>query len=169
MNWEVIGATGEWAGALVVVATLFFLAKQIGLSNRIALAEGDRVFMESWQDAVTNCGSDTDTGSLMARGFQDYVGLSQPEKAVFHTRAAGLINKADMGVRLADRGMLTREVIDTILDVCAGVVVSGGGAQWWEENGAMFTLHGTLNEWLTKKDRHFPVVTEVSAWKVEQP
>ena len=45
MNWEVLGATGEWAGALVVVATLFFLAKQIGLSNRIALAEGDRVFM----------------------------------------------------------------------------------------------------------------------------
>ena len=32
MNWEVIGALGEWAGALVVAVTLIFLVRQIRVS-----------------------------------------------------------------------------------------------------------------------------------------
>ena len=33
MNWEIIGSTGEWAGAIAVVATLFYLARQIKQQN----------------------------------------------------------------------------------------------------------------------------------------
>ncbi len=29
MNWDMIGATGEWAGAIAVVATLIYLSSQI--------------------------------------------------------------------------------------------------------------------------------------------
>jgi hypothetical protein len=29
MNWEIVGSTGEWAGAIAVVVTLFYLARQI--------------------------------------------------------------------------------------------------------------------------------------------
>jgi hypothetical protein len=36
MNWDIIGATGEWAGALAVVATLFYLARQIRQSNELS-------------------------------------------------------------------------------------------------------------------------------------
>ena len=36
MNWEIIGSTGEWAGAIAVVATLFYLARQISESNKFA-------------------------------------------------------------------------------------------------------------------------------------
>ena len=34
MNWEVIGALGEWAGAIVVVITLFFLSRQIAQQSK---------------------------------------------------------------------------------------------------------------------------------------
>jgi hypothetical protein len=36
MNWEMIGATGEWAGSLAVVVTLFYLARQIRTSTNQA-------------------------------------------------------------------------------------------------------------------------------------
>ena len=36
MNWDAVGATGEWAGALVVVVTLFYLARQIRQSNELS-------------------------------------------------------------------------------------------------------------------------------------
>ena len=36
MNWEVIGSTGEWAGAIAVVFTLFYLAKQVKDATAIA-------------------------------------------------------------------------------------------------------------------------------------
>lgn len=42
MNWEAIGAVGEVGGAIAVVATLAYLAKQIQESNRVTNAEAVR-------------------------------------------------------------------------------------------------------------------------------
>ncbi len=42
MNWEAVGAIGEIAGALAVVVSLVYLARQVGMSNRLARAEAFR-------------------------------------------------------------------------------------------------------------------------------
>ena len=42
MNWEMIGALGEIAGAGAVVLSLIYLARQVALSNRLAQAEAWR-------------------------------------------------------------------------------------------------------------------------------
>ena len=39
MNWDAIGAIGEIVGAIAVVATLFYLARQIQQSTRMSRAE----------------------------------------------------------------------------------------------------------------------------------
>ena len=39
MNWDAIGAIGELAGALAVVLTLFYLARQIKTSSDVSKAE----------------------------------------------------------------------------------------------------------------------------------
>ncbi len=44
MNWEIIGSTGEWAGAIAVVVTLFYLARQIRQQNINTAATA----MDSW-------------------------------------------------------------------------------------------------------------------------
>jgi len=36
MDWEVIGSTGEWAGAITVVITLFYLARQVKDATAVA-------------------------------------------------------------------------------------------------------------------------------------
>lgn len=41
MNWDAIGAVGEFVGAITVLATLLYLAQQIRLSNRIAIASSE--------------------------------------------------------------------------------------------------------------------------------
>ena len=41
MNWEAVGAIAEILGALTVVATLAYLAQQVRLSNRIAIASSE--------------------------------------------------------------------------------------------------------------------------------
>ena len=43
MNWDMIGALGEMAGAAGVVLSLVFLARQIAMSNRLARAEATRM------------------------------------------------------------------------------------------------------------------------------
>jgi hypothetical protein len=42
MNWEVLGALAELAGAAGVVLSLIYLARQVGLANRLAQAEAWR-------------------------------------------------------------------------------------------------------------------------------
>ena len=44
MNWDAIGAFGEWAGAIVVIITLVYLARQIKQNSelsRLALYSND--------------------------------------------------------------------------------------------------------------------------------
>ena len=43
MDWTMVGAFGELAGAAVVAITLIYLARQVSLSNRLAQAEAWRV------------------------------------------------------------------------------------------------------------------------------
>jgi len=43
MNWDMIGALGEIAGATAVVVSLVYLARQIAISNRLARAEAWRM------------------------------------------------------------------------------------------------------------------------------
>ena len=36
MNWELISSTGDWAGAVAVVVTLFYLARQVKDATAVA-------------------------------------------------------------------------------------------------------------------------------------
>ena len=58
MNWDAIGAMGEWAGAVAVVVTLFYLAMQVRQSNVVALAEAERDFWTTWHGVVNRVGVD---------------------------------------------------------------------------------------------------------------
>jgi hypothetical protein len=42
MNWEAIGAVGEVVGAIGVIVTLVYLARQVRIGNRLARAEAYR-------------------------------------------------------------------------------------------------------------------------------
>ena len=51
MNWDAIGATGEWAGAIGVIVTLAYLAIQIrqsGRSTTFAVIQAGREERLAW-------------------------------------------------------------------------------------------------------------------------
>ena len=58
MNWEAIGAIGEIAGAIAVVASLLYLATQIRMSNRIATRDSRKGLISAmssvWSSAIEN-------------------------------------------------------------------------------------------------------------------
>jgi len=168
MNWDIFGAMGEWAGALVVVATLFYLAKQIGLSNRLALADADKAFLESWTGALTSMASDTTTASIMQRGFQDYLSLSQPEKFFFHLRMTGAMNAVEVGVRLAAQGLVSQDILESTLDAVTGCILATGGSQWWQEAGPSFSVQKVIDDHRQRTDRPHLKVDELSMFQTEQ-
>ncbi len=75
MNWEVIGATGEWAGAIAVVLTLLYLARQIRQQNDIAK-------YQAWQNLFD--------------GFNQSILQSQGDKQLNETTLRGLLKPEDL-------------------------------------------------------------------------
>ena len=74
MNWEAVSAVGEWAGTIIVVITLVYLARQVHLNtvtNRLAGITG---IADAAREIHFTLAGNRDT----ARVFLD--GISNPEK-----------------------------------------------------------------------------------------
>ena len=83
MNWEIIGATGDWAGAFMVVITLFYLARQIRLNakqldRQINSDIGNRVF-QSYDPIYQGRNAE-----IMMRGLHDNTEMSEADRYIFH-------------------------------------------------------------------------------------
>jgi len=60
MNWDAIGATGEWAGATAVIATLLYLALQIRQTNNISRFSAAERLMARFDELNQMFASDSD-------------------------------------------------------------------------------------------------------------
>ena len=167
MNWEVIGATGEWAGALAVIVTLMYVARQIRQSNYLAKAEANRDFYHTWHEIVRELGADTLTASIIQRGISNFSALDPSEKGVFNTRIAAIFNEAELARKLCSIGLLDQDVYDSVLNVCVSIVITKGGQEWWQnmESGLPIAEHvETLREQLGSDAIPFD---SWEAWKVD--
>jgi hypothetical protein len=140
MNWETIGATGEWAGALAVVVTLFYLARQIRHANLTSAAEAERDWIIAWVEAVANLGVDEHTAGIVQRGMSDYAALSRPEQGVFQGRVGALFDHAFLLVGLFDKGLMSQDVVDKVMLFCHAIARSRGGATWWRIHGPGYAI-----------------------------
>ena len=82
MNWDALGAIAELFGAIAVVATLAYLAKQMRRTNELAKAQALRDWQVEWNLIIRSLGSDRDIASVIQRGLRDYSSLDPEEKAV---------------------------------------------------------------------------------------
>ena len=164
MDWDAIGALGEIFGALAVVATLGYLAKQIRQSNLLAQAEAERDFYAAMHEVDGAATLDTTTTALIQKGLQDYLGLAQAEKPIFHNRVSGYIKQADSAYRLNQKGLIPDDLCESMLDLCVGIVVTKGGAQWWEANGRVFSLWDTI-ETRKLEPREFIPMDHWDVWR----
>ncbi len=78
MNWDAIGAIGEIIGALAVVVSLTYLAKQIrAQSNETRFAAMHDISV-GYRDALANL-ADESTASVIDKAITDYNSLTQVE------------------------------------------------------------------------------------------
>ena len=82
MNWEIIGATGEWAGAIVVVATLFYLARQVRQNTRASRAGASYAINDSLSKIVGAIRSDREFADIWIRGCEDIDALNPVERVL---------------------------------------------------------------------------------------
>ena len=90
MNWTMIGAVGEVLGAIAVVLTLLYLARQVRDSSR---QEQRAQYFQLNKEAVAfadGAARDPEWADVLLRGFQDRSALSSTEIFRFYAGLFGL-------------------------------------------------------------------------------
>ena len=134
MNWEIVSATGEWAGAIAVVASLLYLARQIRLSNQQSQASARYSFLEAYGQANTAISGTKQTASLFRRGLSDEL-KDDDEKMQFIVMLGQFLNTWSVMYDLHEEGQLPRnqwELVSSDLHAAFGTV---GGGKFWNEIG----------------------------------
>ena len=114
MNWEAAGAIGEIAGALAVVLSLVYLARQVGMSNRLARAEAYR--MPNSELNSINAGFGTDpifrSGIRQVLHGASRADLDEDERILVDYYLVSITNTYVQLAREVKEGILAPEALD---------------------------------------------------------
>ena len=117
MDWTMLGAIGELAGAAVVGFTVIYLARQVRLSNQMSKAEAWRSFVGKLVDINASQSSDPVFRRAIARALQGATreDLEEDERMAIGLWYASQLVVTEQAHREVLLGILPEEVLDNSL------------------------------------------------------
>jgi hypothetical protein len=131
VNWEAIGAIGDFMGGLVVIVSVAYLAIQIRESNRHAEASAELIWLHDLNE-IWDRWTIESTMVAIRRGLRDFDSLSKNEQAIFQMQVGALVNHCMLAERLWQRRLIAKETREAATDVLARVLRTKGGRKYWE-------------------------------------
>jgi hypothetical protein len=146
MNWDAISAVGEVLGAVAVVVTLFYLARQV----REASEESKRNQMElrrTRYDALNRelisasdeWASSAELSDIMLRGFSGVASLDPKETFRFYSSLHRFFRSIDALFVYAAEGGVHDWGIERWRMTLADFMTFPGVQEYWEQRGHWFT------------------------------
>ena len=149
MNWEAVGAVGEILGAVAVIATLFYLARQIDETRREIQSSSVISLHSVINDAFTPIYNNEMNMSIWVSGLNDPESLTDKEREIFYlfmTRVIGPVTAAEIQNR---KGTLDDEALELYSILPKQFLQSPGGKAWRADSPFIFNPRLTellLNE-----------------------
>ena len=131
MNWEAIGAIGDFMGGIVVVVSVVYLAVQIRQSNRHAEASAELSWIQGLNE-IWDRWTVQPTMIAVRKGLRDFDGLSKNEQVLFQMQVGALINHCMVADQLWRRRLISEETREAAIDVLARILRTPGGQRYWE-------------------------------------
>ncbi len=139
MNWEVVNALGEVAGALGVIATLLYLSRQINENTRFSKLSTVNETMNKFIDLGMAASENRETMGTMLRGLNDPESLDEVDFAIFtHRVAATFMTWFNTFVQYQG-GLLDRDYWETCERDIVGFFRFQGIRRVWPEIKPTFT------------------------------
>lgn len=134
MNWEVLGAISEFVGAIVVVVTLIYVARQIHQVNTQSQASARYSFIEAYGQMNTSISSDKEVASLFRRGFKG-LELDDDEHYQFFALIGQFLNTWSALYDLHQEGLLPENQWTMVRKDIITLLTETGGRSFWEKHG----------------------------------
>ena len=128
MNWEIVASTGEWAGALAVVVTLVYLARQIKQQNEIAKHNTWQNIMEQFNQL--NLSYDSEKVRILRTGKFDPDSLTDEEATQFSFILRIFHNSMLVAFRAYKSGYMNETEWDELAQAFAEEFDCPGGKRW---------------------------------------
>ena len=139
MNWDAIGAVGEVIGAVAVVATLLFVARDIRQNSRSLSIAALRDTTAQWNHWSNMIASSSDLADIVVKGNKAFSSLSESEMLRYGAYAQSFFDNVE-----SYRSLVVDHKAEKDLDVLASIVERRmsvpGFAAWWSENTADYDV-----------------------------
>jgi hypothetical protein len=138
MNWEAIGAGGEILGAIAVLVTLIYLARQVSHSTKQARLDAILAVNAS-NDSAFEPVYIPENSVIFSKGQLSYSTLETHEEIVFDMLMTRLIASFAATTYQYEQGSYDEELFWGTVSFYAGFVASPGGAEWFEKRKHLFS------------------------------
>ena len=106
MNWDAIGAIGEVAGAVAVIATLVYLAIQIKHNSKIASIQASQHLLEGSSMFQLRIAENSDLRRIYAEGCASFESLSAEDSRVFYALIGEFLQRFEVQTQMHEAGIL---------------------------------------------------------------
>ena len=135
MNWEAIGAIGEIAGAIGVIATLLYLSVQVRSSTLASRVESKLAATRMYADFLNGLIQSPEINELFLRGRKDISSLTSEEFHRFSNLALQSFSFFSAGYFQYSRGTLHESDWHENMAVIRFWLHGEGCRQWWVKVG----------------------------------
>jgi hypothetical protein len=133
VNWQAIGAIGEVVGAIAVVATLLYLARDIRQNSRSLAISALRDTTANWNQWGQMVATSGDLADIVVRGNRALGDLSESEALRYGAFVQSFFDNVE-----AFRSLVIDHHVDRDLSVLEAILarrlVLPGYQAWWREN-----------------------------------
>jgi hypothetical protein len=138
LNWEAIGAGGEILGAIAVLVTLIYLARQVSHSTKQARLDAI-LAVNSSNDSAFEPVYIPENSVIFSKGQQSYSSLEAHEEIVFNMLMTRLIASFSATTYQYEQGSYDEGLYWGTASFYASFNASPGGAEWFMKSKNLFS------------------------------
>ncbi len=137
MNIMELGAIGELAGGIAVIATLIYLAIQIRQNTAQARSQSDSAVLMGLMEGFNPVYQSTD---VFFKGMEDDSEMTEREKALFTMFQVRLLACFQNAFFKQQNGTLSPEYFEFICGFLTRFVAAPGTHRYWAENREIYAV-----------------------------
>lgn len=131
MNWEAIGAIGEFGGAFAVVVSLVYLASQIRAQNREARGASVHEIAGAFRDAISSL-QGPEQAEVFSLAVKSFDNLNDVQRLQFFSIIQKILRVWEEAFYQYTEGRLDKRIWDAIRTQCSDLIAIDAARTVWE-------------------------------------
>jgi len=138
MNWDAVAALAEAFGAIGVIVTLVFLARQIQQNTSAVRASTNHALTQQRNDLNVKFGLDPPAVELLLRGARSFEGLDFNERYRYTLLMRAVVGVCEDTFVQYSEGMCGPEPWSSAKVVLGPIAAAPTFATWWDQHGEVY-------------------------------